>query len=409
MFQQQVNLRLTLDSEIDVRIALLTQGLFHSGGVQTVTRWLKKQLEAHGHDVTIIDVDTSSVSRRSRRVCRPRSWVKSLEVESLAGEESIKQVGTSLAEFELARYLPQKALTRELDTYDLIQVVCGGPALAVKALKSSAPVVVQMATLARLERAANIREAQQVRKLYGLIMTALVSLMERFALAKVEAVMVENREILNILQEMGVNNVHYAPPGVDTDYFVPVRAGGGERGPLVYFGRLGAPRKGVGRLIDSYLDACSLDSSIPPLCLAGRGTISDDDMSRLLRSPHRSKVEIRSDLSAKEALELLQTGSVFVQASYEEGLGIALLEAMSCGMPAIATETAGTLETVDPGVNGVLLSQDRFSGESLLGALSEIQSSRATYVLGARKSVVQSFSSQATVHKFLSVYKLVFG
>lgn len=52
---------------------------------------------------------------------------------------------------------------------------------------------------------------------------------------------------------------------------------------------------------------------------------------------------------------LLASCHLYVQPSRTEGLGIALIEAMGCGLPALATARGGMAEIVEDGVNGWLI------------------------------------------------------
>jgi glycosyltransferase involved in cell wall biosynthesis len=53
---------------------------------------------------------------------------------------------------------------------------------------------------------------------------------------------------------------------------------------------------------------------------------------------------------------VLSTASVFVLPSYyREGTPRAILEAMASGLPVVTTDHPGCRETVDPGVNGILV------------------------------------------------------
>ena len=53
--------------------------------------------------------------------------------------------------------------------------------------------------------------------------------------------------------------------------------------------------------------------------------------------------------------EFLRQSSVFVLPSYREGVPRSTLEAMACGLAVITTDAPGCRETVEPGVNGILV------------------------------------------------------
>ena len=52
---------------------------------------------------------------------------------------------------------------------------------------------------------------------------------------------------------------------------------------------------------------------------------------------------------------LLGASDVAVLPSYKEGFSNAVLEAMACGVPVIASDVGGNAEVIDPGENGYLL------------------------------------------------------
>ena len=49
---------------------------------------------------------------------------------------------------------------------------------------------------------------------------------------------------------------------------------------------------------------------------------------------------------------------IFLNVSTSEGLPVSIMEAMSFGIPCIATDVGGTKEIVDHTINGVLLHED---------------------------------------------------
>jgi len=52
---------------------------------------------------------------------------------------------------------------------------------------------------------------------------------------------------------------------------------------------------------------------------------------------------------------LYRAADIFVQPSHVEGMSNALLEAMACGLPAVATTVGAAPQMVDDGVDGLLV------------------------------------------------------
>jgi glycosyltransferase involved in cell wall biosynthesis len=68
-----------------------------------------------------------------------------------------------------------------------------------------------------------------------------------------------------------------------------------------------------------------------------------------------AEVELMGSLSDDEVAAVLQTSDVLAMPSTHEGFGIAYLEAMYAGLPAIGTPDGGAAEIICDGVNGLLI------------------------------------------------------
>lgn len=58
----------------------------------------------------------------------------------------------------------------------------------------------------------------------------------------------------------------------------------------------------------------------------------------------------------KDIIELLKTADIFIFPSYREGLSVALMEAMACGLPVIASKIRGNVDLIEDNKGGILLS-----------------------------------------------------
>lgn len=387
-----------------IRVALLTQGYSTGGGVPAVARWLADGLRATGRiDVDVFNLATSATDPHSRRTLRPRTWFK----RSLRGpnEDGAIQFGANAVEFEWMRYRARRELTGILRSYDIVQVVGGSPALAAVALKCGTPVIVQTATTVRWERQSQFAVDTGLTQLWRRLMTRATSHTEVRALRQSAAIMVENDDMYEFVVSLGQKHVQKAPPGVDTDTFTPSAEWQAD-GYLLSLCRLGDARKGLDRLIRAYSAMRIADSLVPRLVIAGRGTLRPD-VAKLIDDLGLSNyVDVQSDVPLDDLAGLLRGASVFIQTSHEEGLGISVVEAMASGLPVVATETAGSRQTVVDGTTGRLVPQN--DEDDLIDGLAiaslDLLRDGHTAAAAARLRAVERFSLEVTLKRFIDEY-----
>jgi glycosyltransferase involved in cell wall biosynthesis len=107
----------------------------------------------------------------------------------------------------------------------------------------------------------------------------------------------------------------------------------------------------------------------------------------------------------------LRAADVFVLSSVREAHPLALLEAMSCGLPVIASRIPGSTDVViDDGVNGCLVTPDDETGmtEALSALLRHPERARQ---IGsrARDTVVSRYDIRQTAERWLDAYRAVLG
>lgn len=136
---------------------------------------------------------------------------------------------------------------------------------------------------------------------------------------------------------------------------------------LLYLGRLCAT-KGTDDLLEAFV---LVKHRFPAAALVLGG---DGDRERL-RSKARSlgisaSVHMVGWITGKAKETLLVESSIFVLPSYVEGLPMGVLEAMSYGLPVVATRVGGLADVIEHGVDGVLVSPGRV--DELALAISQL-------------------------------------
>lgn len=307
------------------------------GGLATSVDFVRKTASDRGWEAEVFSPRMSRRAQESRQLFRPATWFRRLTLHRR--EDGVTTVGAHLAEFEPVRYLPRRVLDTALEQFDVVVIVAGSPAAATIARRTSTPVVLAAASLVSVERVRALSEARGPAKALMSTTTRVVATMDRRAVRIPANVLVLNQWMKRICLEAGAKSVTVAPPGVDTEVFVPPTKYSSD-GPLVMVARLGDPRKDYPTLFRAYAGARARGLTAP-LVVAGRGHLSPSDRAVLGALRLSSHVTVHSDLSETALLTLLQSASLFVMSSAEEGLGLSIIEAMACGLPVISTSTEG--------------------------------------------------------------------
>jgi glycosyltransferase involved in cell wall biosynthesis len=106
--------------------------------------------------------------------------------------------------------------------------------------------------------------------------------------------------------------------------------------------------------------------------------------------------------------DMLLAADVFVLPSFEEGLSIALLEAMSVGLPAVASDIVGNRIVVEPSVTGLLVPPG--DATALVHAIERVfEDENFAVALGAaaRRCVQEHYSIDRMVDDHLALFRRV--
>lgn len=171
---------------------------------------------------------------------------------------------------------------------------------------------------------------------------------------------------------------------------------------LLFLGLLG-PRKGIFDL----LEALAVLSEAHPdlrLVVGGNGQVQDAER-QAAKLGLAERVTFKGWVGPDEKATLLAQADIYVLPSYNEGLPMSVLEAMSFGLPVITTTVGGIPELITSGRDGILVRPGDVNGlAAAIGELADDPERRRGLGEAARDRVAQHFSRDAVLKLLTTVY-----
>jgi glycosyltransferase involved in cell wall biosynthesis len=117
-------------------------------------------------------------------------------------------------------------------------------------------------------------------------------------------------------------------------------------------------------------------------------------------------IHIQPAVPYEKKIELLRSADIFVYPSYHEGMPMAVMEAMACGLPIIATQVGGLPDLVCPGINGILVpaGQPGQLANAILQLLDDPQM-RHSMQIKSFQLAQENFDVEKLVPRLLEIYQ----
>ncbi len=193
------------------------------------------------------------------------------------------------------------------------------------------------------------------------------------------------------------------PRGIDTDMFAYKERQSSLNKPveILFAGNI-SDGKGVGELADA------LTFVNTPLILRLCGRAQPNYINHLKAKVDGSSHQIvyMGPQGQRELIEHYHYCDMFVFPSHSEGLGKALLEAMSCGCPVVCSDIPAFKEIVQDGNNGLMVPVR--SPEAIAGAIQrylENHPLRKNCSVNARKTIEDQFSKKHEIDSWMNLLK----
>lgn len=231
-------------------------------------------------------------------------------------------------------------------------------------------------------------------------------LIEKELIKKSRMITAVSKLVAQELKEYGLDpkDVVVIGNGVNEKVFTPTKYKIGDDRYILYTGRL-AHRKGLFDLIECGKYICKKYPDVS-FILTGKGPLLGKLQEKVKELELNEKFIFTGYVDKNKLIQLYQNATIYILPSHYEGLPTVLLEAMSCGLPVVATAVSGNLEVVSSGKNGILVPQK--SPKEMADAISMLlddDKMRKELGKNARETVEERYTWDIISDKILRCYE----
>jgi glycosyltransferase involved in cell wall biosynthesis len=213
----------------------------------------------------------------------------------------------------------------------------------------------------------------------------------------------------HLIKEFGVrpSRLRIIPCGVDTDVFTPSAIRDerpAEATPLLVCVARLVPVKNLELLLKACAELRSQNVRFRCV-IVGDGKSRDELVAEHARLHLDDAVEFAGAAEQTEVLRWWKRASVAVLTSHREGMPVSLMEAASCGVPAVATAVGGIPELIEDGVTGKLVPPS--DCKALVIALERmLTNTESAFQMGiqARQRAEQRFSVRRQIEQLIELW-----
>jgi len=168
--------------------------------------------------------------------------------------------------------------------------------------------------------------------------------------------------------------------------------------PYIIFVGTIEPRKNIPFLLTVFK---KLSNQFDLIILGGKGWgNAENKISSILNAEDYPKNNVRviSNIDTDHLIALYKNAALYLTTSFNEGLGLPLLEAMACGCPVVCSHNSAMIEVVQ----GVGITVNSWDVNDWLNAISEVKSNREYYVDRGYKRV-DNFNWEKVITSFVKL------
>ncbi|MEM7816418.1 MAG: glycosyltransferase family 4 protein [Candidatus Aenigmatarchaeota archaeon] len=189
----------------------------------------------------------------------------------------------------------------------------------------------------------------------------------------IDILIVQSENIKNSLVRLPFEKIEILPNGLDIEEIEKIKPINTQKKIILYVGHI-SYAKGfydvlltIPRVVKDFADVeywfCGeiIEREKNIIIEQNRDKIKQ---AKIIKEEFRNFINYNGCLPRKEVLAIMKASYIFVLPSYSEGFPMAVLEAISCGLPVVVTKVGAIVDFVKDGYNGYLI--DKSDIESLI-------------------------------------------
>jgi glycosyltransferase involved in cell wall biosynthesis len=374
------------------------------GGVTTTKEYFCKMANRNGFEPYIVFFPLDpSLSIRLKNIFDRRNVKRVIEGNYL--DFKSYSIGSILSEFEFLHYLSSYRLWKKvMDKADICFAVSGTNQCCLPYVLAKKKFSCWIATTYFEDRRQSMISFTPMQKVLNIISLPFITYFEGLIFKRAHKILVLSKYTKDMILKkyrIDESGIIIAPSPIDTDFFSPDRSDH-EEIRILFVGRINDPRKNVSMLMNAFSKLIG-DRDDIELWLVGEEP--SENLKNLAFQLNISKnVKYFKDVpyNYNEIVYFYQSCDIFALPSYQEGLGIVVLEAMSCGLPVVSTRCGGPEWLLQDGENALLVgNNDVDAFASNLSLLIKDRELRSKIGLNARKTIVEKCSVKSVEPVFV--------
>ncbi|MDP4200581.1 MAG: glycosyltransferase family 4 protein [Bacteroidota bacterium] len=374
------------------RLAIVTQDPANFGGVLRLVEYAYRRAKAAGFEPTIIHyarfAEHPELSASLANIFRGElNFLPKVQRYEFRGMQSVA-IGAYLPEWEPNRIHANRFWRNELAEFDDFLLVTGSAHTGLPLASLKKPFVAWVSSSVTADRGERLRSSRNFLALIERLGMLPVLKSEARVLNQATSILAVSNDARDQLRRLSNTPTEVWPFPIDTDRFQPSELRDSHP-RFLFVGRANDPRKRVAL----FADACNeLHRTTPDLEFAA--TIVSSVAAGFPR-PSDTNLEVRSGISDSELIEMYSSSTALVLTSEQEGLGIAAMEAMACGLPVISTRCGGPETFIEDTISGFFVSNDPRKIAEAMHTLALNSALRERMGRAARERIEREFSERA--------------